>query len=147
MIARDDLLDANVWLALSAADHPQHQRARRYWHEESGDRLAFCRVTMLALLRLVTTPVVMDGLPLSVGEVWQVYRAWLRRDDVTVVREPTDCDALLDGWLSRNVITPRLWTDAYLAAFARAGALRLVSFDRDFVRFDGVDLLHLESPP
>jgi predicted nucleic acid-binding protein len=29
----------------------------------------------------------------------------------------------------------RLWTDAYLAALARASGLRLVTFDRDFERF------------
>jgi len=39
----------------------------------------------------------------------------------------------------------RQWTDAYLAAFAKAGGLRLVSFDGDFVHFDGLDLLRLEA--
>jgi predicted nucleic acid-binding protein len=35
-----DLPDINVWLAFSVADHVHHERARRYWYEESGDRLA-----------------------------------------------------------------------------------------------------------
>ena len=32
-------------------------------------------------------------------------------------------------------VPPRLWTDAYLAATAQAGGLRLVTLDRDFERF------------
>jgi predicted nucleic acid-binding protein len=35
---------------------------------------------------------------------------------------------------------PGFWTDAYLAAFARAGGLGLVTFDRDFRRYAGLDL-------
>ena len=33
----------------------------------------------------------------------------------------------------------------YLAAFAAAGGLRLVTFDRDFGRFEGLHLLRLSS--
>ena len=48
-----DVPDLNVWLALIDPDHEHHTRARRYWeHEASGD-MAFCRVTMLGLLRLL----------------------------------------------------------------------------------------------
>lgn len=45
-----DLLDASVWLPLSAPDHVHYARARRYWDHEAGRELAFCRVTALALL-------------------------------------------------------------------------------------------------
>lgn len=30
-----DLLDANVWIALSVADHLHHATARRYWTEQA----------------------------------------------------------------------------------------------------------------
>jgi len=57
---------------------------------------------------------------------------------------PDQVDAHLE-LISRSVsLTPKLWTDAYLAAFARAGGLRLVSFDHDFTRFADLDLLLLE---
>jgi predicted nucleic acid-binding protein len=38
------------------------------------------------------------------------------------------------------------WTDAYLAAFARSAGLRLVTFDRGFARFSGLEVLLLASP-
>lgn len=140
-----DLPDVNVWVALSASEHPHHARALRYWREESGEGLAFCRVTMLGFLRLTTNATIMGGQPLTAEEAWAAYSAWRRRDDVFFASEPDDCDALLAAWVGREIITPRLWTDAYLAAFARAGGLRLVSFDRDFTRFDGLELLRLEA--
>ena len=34
-------------------------------------------------------------------------------------------------------------TDAYLAAFARCAGMQLVTFDTDFARFEGLDLLVL----
>jgi toxin-antitoxin system PIN domain toxin len=142
--ARVDLLDVNVWVALSASAHPHHARAHRYWRDESGERLAFCRIALLGFLRLTTNATVMGGQPLTAEEAWAAYSAWRRLDDVVVVNEPDGCDLLLAAWIGRGIIMPRRWTAAYLAAFARAGGLRLVSFDRDFTRFDGLDLLQLE---
>ena len=45
--------------------------------------------------------------------------------------------------LVREGFSPRLWTDAYLAAFALAGGHRLVTFDQDFLRFPGLEVLRL----
>jgi hypothetical protein len=46
---------------------------------------------------------------------------------------------------SGDTASPKLWMDAYLAAFAMNGGLRLVTIDRDFKRFEahGLDLLLL----
>lgn len=140
-----DFPDINVWLALGAADHPHHERARLYWYEESGERIAFCRVTALGFVRLATHPAVMGGRQPTVAEAWQAYLAFRRLPDVVLTDEPEGCEAVLEGRVVAGRVPPRLWTDGYLAAFARAGGLRLVSFDRDFARFDGLHLLRLEK--
>lgn len=140
-----DLPDINVWLAFSVADHAHHQRARRYWYEEAGDQLAFCRVTVLGFLRLSTNATVMGGQPLTVPQAWQAYGAFRRLPEVLLADEPEGCETWLEEWAMGNRPTPRQWTDAYLAAFARAAGLRFVSFDGGFTRFDGLDLLHLKE--
>lgn len=140
-----DLPDVNVWLAFSVADHPHHQRARRYWYEESGDELVFCRVTALGFLRLATNATVMGGQPLTVSQAWQAYSSFRRLPEVALAAEPEGCEECLEEWILENTLTPRQWTDAYLAAFAKAGGFRLVSFDGDFTSFDGLDLLRLEA--
>jgi len=140
-----DLLDVNVWLALSLPDHPHHPRARKYWFEKSAVQLAFCRITSLALSRLLTQPKVMGGDPLTVSQSWKAYRAFRELPEVTLAPEPDGCEARLGAWTEEQDARPRLWTDAYLAAFAISGAFRLVTFDRDFQRFSGLSLLQLEG--
>lgn len=142
-----DLPDVNVWLALTVPEHQHHARAMRYWQEGADERFAFCRTTALGLLRLLTNATAMGGRPSSAGEAWSAYQAWLQRGDVTFAREPAGCDTVLGRWVEAGVIQPRLCTDAYLAAFARSAGMRLVTFDRDFRRFDGLDLLQLEPNP
>lgn len=144
MAAAIDLPDVNVWLAFSVADHVHHQRARRYWYEESAERLSFCRATALGFLRLSTNAAAMGGQPLTVPEAWEAYRAFRRLPEVLLIDEPAECETWLESWALGSRPAPRQWTDAYLAAFARAGGLRIVSFDGDFRAFDGLDLLRLE---
>ena len=48
-----------------------------------------------------------------------------------------------DASMASAELTPRLCTDAYLAALAIANGWRLVSFDRDFERFKGLERLAL----
>jgi toxin-antitoxin system PIN domain toxin len=139
-----DLPDINVWLAFSVADHAHHQRARRYWYEESGDQIAFCRVTGLGFLRLMTNASAMGGHPLTVPQAWQAYGDFRRLPEVLLAAEPDDCEGWLEHWALGSRPAPRQWTDAYLAAFAKAGEFRLVSFDGDFRHFGGLDLLRLE---
>jgi len=89
----------------------------------------------------------MAGQPMTVSEAWTAYRAFRQLPDVVLLEEPFSCEAILGAWASAGVFFKAHWTDAYLAAFAKAGGLRLVSFDSDFSRFDGLDFLHLESSP
>jgi predicted nucleic acid-binding protein len=43
----------------------------------------------------------------------------------------------------RDDASPKLWTDAYLAAFALAAGCRMVTTDADYRQFAGLDLLLL----
>jgi hypothetical protein len=131
-----DLLDLNVWFALLVPERPFHPRARAYWGEASDPFLV--RVTALGLLRLLTNAKAMDGKPLGVREAWEVYRELRLSSGVPLLVEPEGLADLVRGGLS-----PRLWTDAYLAAFALAGGHRLVTFDQDFLRFPGLKVLRL----
>jgi predicted nucleic acid-binding protein len=62
-----DLLDASVWVPLSAPDRLHYSRARRYWDHEGPDELAFCRMTALALLRRLTNPRILGEAALCRG--------------------------------------------------------------------------------
>ena len=140
-----DLLDASVWLPLTAAGHVHHRRARRYWAAESDDRIAFCRVTVLALLRHVTNRRIMGPDTQTSEQAWKVYQRWRSVPDVLYASEPDGVEDQLAQWSETMKLGSGEWTDAYLAAFAVAGGHRLVAFDGDFGRFPGLDFLHLKS--
>jgi toxin-antitoxin system PIN domain toxin len=138
-----DLLDASIWLPLSAPDHVHYARARRYWDSESAGELAFCRVTALALLRHMTNPRILGDAALDGVAAWDALRAWLALPQVSFLAEPAGLDELLGQWANRLDLRGGKWTDAYLAAFAAAAGCRLVAFDSDFADYPGVEFLHL----
>lgn len=138
-----DLLDASVWLPLSAPDHVHHSRARRYWDDEAASELLFCRVTALALLRHLTNSRILGEAALDGREAWRALGTWLAQPQITLLSEPAGLDELLGQWAGQFDLRGGKWTDAYLAAFAAASGCRMVAFDGDFSRYPGVEFLHL----
>jgi toxin-antitoxin system PIN domain toxin len=141
------LFDANVFLAASIEAHVNHVRARE-WVESivPPSVLGFCRVTEMACLRLLTQPIAEGFQPLTNRDAAAVYLAWRQDDRVDLMAEPPGLAELWPRLALRNDRSPKLWTDAYLAAFAITGRCRLVTFDAAFHQFEGagLDLLHLE---
>jgi len=137
-----DLPDVNVWLALADGQHLHHLAAQTYWATEAAPVAAFNRVTMMGFLRLSTRPGVLSR-PLTPAEAWAIYRNYLARDSVRLLAETTGLDDEFERLAGGDGFLHRLWTNAYLAAFAISGACRLVSFDSDFARFDGLSFLQL----
>jgi hypothetical protein len=138
-----DLLDASVWVPLSAPDHIHYPRARYYWDTEAAEMLAFCRVTALALLRHLTNPQILGEVVLDGASAWRALATWLAVPRVTLLGEPPGLDELLRRWSGELDLRGGQWTDAYLAAFATASGCRLVAFDSDFRRYPGIEFLHL----
>jgi predicted nucleic acid-binding protein len=90
-------------------------------------------------------PVVMAGNPYTLEDAWQAYMIFLASPEVFFAGEPAACDPVLGALVPDMSLSPNAWTDAFLAAFAIAGAMRFVTFDSDFNRFPGLDLLHLRT--
>ena len=134
------LVDANVWLALAFSDHVHHQITIS-WFDKVGEReAAFCRITQMALLRHLTNEKLMGKFTLSQKQAWKCYDLLRQDGRVIFADEPPDLE---DSWRqltqSRHQ-RHRLWTDAYLAAFAFSARLPLSTLDRDFQQFDGLTL-------
>lgn len=143
MSARADLPDVNVWIALAAPDHVHHDRALAYWRTEALPTIVFCRITMLGFIRVSTSRRLMDAHPLTPIAAWSAYRTLCEVPGIGWAEEPAGCEDHLAEWVGNGLVTPRLWTDAWLAAFAVAGRHRLVSFDADFAHFPGLTWKHL----
>ena len=76
---------------------------------------------------------------------WALWRQLLEDERIQfTVTEPPGLDAAFEQFTSGQAFSPRLWTDAYLAAYALAGGLLLVTFDRGFRRFSTLTCQLLE---
>ena len=122
--------DVNVWVALTHNRHVHHATAANWFLNCEGS-LCFCRFTQLGLLRLLTTEQVMQQDVLTQAKAWQVYRCWLDDSRVEFHLEPAseDFEKLFERFSSHARPSPKVWADAYLAAFATAAGLTLVTFD------------------
>jgi toxin-antitoxin system PIN domain toxin len=128
------LPDVNVWLALCSDRHEHHQNANE-WFAGVRDPVYFCRVTQMALLRLLTNPVVMGEDLLTPSAAVSVYRELMSDERVNFAQEPHDAETL---WFSLMMVPSAkgsVWTDAWLAAFSRSHGSRLVSFDAGMQRW------------
>jgi toxin-antitoxin system PIN domain toxin len=121
--------DINVWLALATHEHVHADIARRWWEKESGT-IAFCRLTQLGFLRLMTTAAVMDGNPLTIAAAWRVYDRLFEDERVAFVSEPPEVEKRFREKALGRTVSPKVWADAWLLAVAQAAGGVLVTFDK-----------------
>ena len=123
------LPDVNVWLAAAWSRHSQHSIAKNWIDVEQGE-LAFCRVTQMAFLRLLTNPSVTQRDVLSRQRAWEVYDQLIADPRIRLIGEPPGIDTLWIAFSKRHDRSHLLWTDDYMAAFAQTADAELVTFDR-----------------
>ncbi|MBB5057593.1 hypothetical protein HDF16_002299 [Granulicella aggregans] len=132
------LPDVNVWIALTSARHVHQPIANEWLSGLADERIAFCRVSELGFLRLLTNAHVMGNDVLTPVEAWRVYDEWRADDRAVFLPERPDFS---EEWrqLGRQLKGgPNVWTDGYLAAFARNANVTIVTLDRSFVALGSV---------
>jgi len=123
------LLDSNVWVAAFHADHADHDAARR-WVDDMDDDLAFCRATQMAVLRHLSNPAVLGKDAVTRSRSWEIVLTLQADPRVHVLQEPVGLVPLWMTYSKRDDRSHHRWTDDYLAAFAQAGDLELVTLDK-----------------
>jgi toxin-antitoxin system PIN domain toxin len=145
------LCDSNIWLALALSGHLHHPVVRD-WLETIGEpaSVLFCRATQQAFLRLLTNTAVLapyGNPPLTNQQAWQAYEALLADDRIVFrAQEPAGLELRWKELAVRDTASPKLWMDAYLAAFALTAGYRMVTTDAAFRQFGGLDLVLLGFP-
>ena len=92
---------------------------------------------LLAFLRLSTRPALFPR-PRTLDEAAGVVELWLDQPAAVVVHPTERHLTLLHGLLSTVGTAASFVNDAQLAALALEHGAEIVSFDRDFERFEGV---------
>lgn len=133
------LFDTNVWLAAIFTTHPFHGLAQQALQQATPAAPAvFCRSTQQSFLRLVSTPALLSAYGaegMNNRDALVALDALQALPQVCLRDEPPDTLALWRAFATRDTASPKVWMDAYLAAFAVAGGLRMVTLDGDFKNF------------
>jgi toxin-antitoxin system PIN domain toxin len=138
--------DTNVWVALTYRAHSHYPTASSWLERVTAGTVAFCRFTQLGFLRLLTNAAVMGDEVKTQREAWRVYDILLGDPRVEFHSEsdPDEIQGRFRSLTATSQFAPQRWPDAYLAAFAQAAGLRLVTFDRALARLAGDNALLLE---
>ena len=138
-------LDTSVWIAWYFQEHPQHAVAADLLEERSASDPAWlCRATEQSWIRLATTNAICraySSLVLTNAQAVAALATWRAQPRVCCLdAEPEGTRAL---WLELAAIpsaSPKVWMDAYLAAFAIRAGLPFATLDTDFRRFEAAGL-------
>jgi toxin-antitoxin system PIN domain toxin len=133
------LPDVNTLLYAVNRSSDQHATALKALQQGFDDSrgVVFAWTALLAFLRLSTRNGIFPR-PLSVDDALRVIERWLSHPQAQVAH-PGERHTQILGRLLRSAGTAgNLTTDAHLAALAIEHGATVISFDRDFARFQGV---------
>lgn len=135
------LPDVNVWVALASRLHVHATACVMWVNSLQGEKAMFCRVTQMGLLRLLTNESVMGRDVLSQRNAWRAYARILSDERTGFAHEPLTLESEWRKLTTSDRPRPKMWTDAYLAAFARSAEMQLVTLDRAVLKLDPHALL------
>jgi uncharacterized protein len=133
------IVDANVLLYAVDRAGAHHDRSRS-WLDGSlagTEAVGLAWIALLAFIRIGTNASILPT-PMTPEEATGQVETWLGAP-AAVVAQPTPRHAsLLRGLLRDTGTAGNLTTNAHLAALALEHGAGIVSYDRDFARFPGV---------
>ena len=101
-------------------------------------------MTQQGFLRLATNPAAFRDEAVSLEKAWECYDIFTGDPRVIFAVEPAGIDALWREYSCRQSYSPKVWNDAYLAAFARAGNYCLITLDQGFRRYSELNCIVLQ---
>jgi toxin-antitoxin system PIN domain toxin len=135
------LVDANVLIHAVNESSREHVAARDWLRQAllGNEAVAFAWTVVLAFLRLTTHPSIFPR-ALSVAQAAAILEGWLDEPPAVTIEATRRHLAVMRGLLEHAGTAGNLVGDAHLAALALEHGATVVSFDRDFARFEGLRL-------
>jgi toxin-antitoxin system PIN domain toxin len=134
------LADVNFLLPLLVRTHTHHAPAQAWWSRQPPAHIGLCRTVQLGVIRLLSNQRIMQQQVLSARAAWDILAELQFDERIEFWPEPKGLDEVLPTLLRYHAPTHALVTDAYLAAFAISRQSALVTFDRGFQQFNGLNV-------
>ena len=139
------LSDVTVLVASLRSDHRHHGAARDFLRQARRDGHSFALpVEVLASsLRVLTLDIWIE--PETSASARDLLHDWIAASDAEVVSHPSGSWRVLAEFARTLSLGPRAIPDALLAASAIASRRTIVTFDRGFARYPGLQSEILDS--
>lgn len=135
-------LDVNLLLYASDASSPFHVKAKSFLQScmSRPDVLYLCWLTIMSYLRIATHPSIFDE-PLTSEEAIANVETLLSLSNTRCLTEDDGFWEIFRATTEETPVRENLVPDAHLAALLRLHGVRtLYTNDRDFLRFDFLDI-------
>lgn len=140
------VIDLNVLIALASADHTHRSAALAWWNDatDAGDTFTVPDVVWVGFARIMTNGRAVRT-PVSWADAWSFAEAFMAQPKY--LRFHVDPRTMDEFARLASTVGARgdLVTDAYIAACAAAYGGTVVTFDRDFRKFDDLRVLELSA--
>lgn len=117
-----------------------------WWQGQSDGTVGTCLLTRLAVLRLLSNRVAMNGDPVKPKEALAAWQQLANDPRSIHIDPPATHEHRFASVAAGREPTPNLWTDAWLAALALSLDYEVATFDRGFRSFRGLRV-NLLTPP
>ncbi len=87
---------------------------------------------------VASNPRAMGSAAVSLQASWQAFDALFADPRVGYVDEPAGIEAVWRSVTQHQSLSPQIWNDAYLAAFAQIVDFEIVSFDQGFSQYSAM---------
>ncbi len=133
--------DVNVLFALLHRDHPHHAAAAAWWADaaDNATPISVLETVWTGTMRLLTNSRVLEA-PLAPLDALTLLGRLTDEPGVQYAVTPAVARDVLVAMAHDGEITHRTVTDGWIAAQARAMGATVVTFDRDFRRFEALRL-------
>ena len=133
------LLDVNVVLAIHRGDHPDHEQAARWFNSilELRERFTVPTIVWTSFLRIATNRKIF-GVPTPRDDAFEFLDAVREQPNHLVLPTGPRHLKILRELCEEADAVGDLIPDAVIAAIAAENACTVVTFDRDFSRFESV---------
>ncbi|CAN5213927.1 type II toxin-antitoxin system VapC family toxin [soil metagenome] len=141
--------DSNIWLILAIPQHEFHAVVED-WVSQQSDTFEFCRSTQQSYLRHLTNQSTFKryGIPaFSNNDAWAFFNQIIQATNVVFMDEPQGLSPIWERFSQHKQPSPKLWMDAYLAAFAVAADIKFVTTDSGFRQYPDLKLTLLPEVP
>ena len=92
----------------------------------------------------MTNPKAFGEEAVTLSDAWQLYDEFIRDPRVYFTDEPPDVERHWRAYTQRRTFSPKVWNDAFLAAFAWTANLELAAFDKGFAQYADLKCTILE---